>query len=326
MRPALLAALLSLPAACFAQTQGQPRLSLAEPDFDFGRIGPVQIVTHRFKASNTGSAPLTIANLAASCGCTSTVLGRKTLAPGESTELEVTFNPAGQHGVTRKAVQVFSDDPVAPAQTLTFQADVLAVILVSPEEVRFTDLTPRDRRKASVKVESLSGQPILLSNAELSEAPWLGVATREEDNNLWVDLDLLARRLPPARLSGIDTINLHVNNPGPSIVTVNVRWERRPPVSATPAQVAWAEPAGRDLRASVQLKTPDGKPFRILSARTSTPLLQVTGISRKASASQTFQVRLAPTAPAGQHEEEAILTLDTPGRPEFELRVSAALD
>ncbi len=323
MRLALLPFL--VPAICFAQVQGQPRLSLCEQDYDFGKIGPVQIVTHRFKASNQGSAPLEISRLEPSCGCTSTVVGQQTLAPGESTELEVSFNPAGQRGIVRKTVQVLSNDSAAPSQVLSFQAEVLPGILPPTEEVLFTDLVLKDRRKASVKLASETGQPILLSTVDLSEAPWLGVTTREVDNDLWVDFDLLARRLPASKLSGVDTITLHVANPAPATVKLNVRWERRSPVIAIPERVAWAEPAGRELRADMVLKDRLNRPFRVLSVRTSNPLLRVDGVPPRAAVRQGLQLVLSAEAKPGAYQETAFLTLDTPGHPELEIRVAASL-
>ena len=323
MRMLLLA--LFVAAGCLAQDPGQPRLVLDTPQFDFGTIAPDVPVSHRFKARNGGNAPLTISQISPACGCTSAVLGDSNLSPGESTDLEVTFNPSGYLGLARKTVQVVSNDPEEPSQTLTFQATVRPAVIVSTQEVLFTDLGPRDHRKAKVRLESGTATSLGLGNVVLSEAPWLGVATREEGKVLWVDLDLAARRLPERKLTGTDTITLQVDNPAPSSVNLKVKWERRAPVSASPERVAWAGPAGQALQASVLLKHRQGKPFRILSARTSTPLIQVAGLDPKPAARQGFRLTLAADAQPGTLEEKVFLTLDTPGHPELEFRVSAAL-
>jgi hypothetical protein len=323
MRMPLLA--LIVPALCLAQTPARPRMTLDALQHDFGKVPGASVVSHRFKVTNAGDAPLTISRLNPSCGCTSTVVGRETLAPGESTELEVTFNSAGALGPVLKSVQVVSDDPELPIRTLTFTADVLPEVKASPEEVRFEDLERGSRPQASVKVASGTGRPIQLGDVRLSEAPWLGVTTRMENKDLWVDFDLLASRLPQDKLSGTDTVTLQLANPNHSEVKLSVHWELRAPVTATPARVAWSEPAGQDLRASVQLASRDHKPFRILSARTSNPLLMVSGLSPRAAVSQGVQLRLSPAAAPGTYEEKAFLTLDSPGHPEFEIRVAASL-
>jgi hypothetical protein len=316
---------LFMPAICLAQAPSQPRLNLPEPSYDFGKIPPGQKVTHRFKATNAGTAPLTITQVNPGCGCTSSVVGKDTLAPGESTELEVSFDPAGMRGLAQKSVQVLSNDPVEPSQVITFQADVLPAVVASTDQVQFTGLVRRDRRKASVKLESETGQPIRVTNVELSPAPWLGVTTREVGNDAWVDFDLLARRLPAAKLSGVDTVTLHVANLGPSTVQLSVRWERLPPVTATPGKIAWAEPAGRELRAAVVLQARQGRPFRILSARTSNPLIRVAGFQHPAASRQEVQLILSDQAKPGTYDEKAFFTLDTPGHPEMEVRIVASL-
>ena len=102
------------------------------------------------------------------------------------------------------------------------------------EQISFLHLTRRDRKRASVKFTSLTGRSIEVVDVDLSDAPWLGVATREKGAVLWVDLDLLARRLPKDRLSGTDTIALHVQNPWPSVVRLSVHWDRLPATAPAP--------------------------------------------------------------------------------------------
>jgi len=316
---------LIVPAVCLAQAPGQPRMVIDAPDHDFGNLIPEKTVTHTYTVRNAGSAPLTILQVNASCGCTSTVAGKRTLAPGESTGLEVTFDASGVVGGVEKSVQVVTNDPVEPVRTLTFRAQVLPAIGVSPERLEFMDVLPGERRQGAAKLTSGTGMPIVLHEVTLSEAPWLGVATREEGQDLWVDFDLLGRKLPPGKLSGTDSVTLRVGNPAITTFKVQVHWERPAPVTASPARVAWAEPAGRELRATVQLQSVDHKPFRILAARSSNPLLHVTSASPAAATRQAVNLVLSRRAPAGQYAETATLTLDTPGHPEFELRVAAAL-
>jgi hypothetical protein len=224
---------LAVPVIALAQAAAQPRLTLETTHYDFGRLPPDTAITHRFKLTNTGNAPLLISRLSVSCGCTSSVVGKQTLDPGESTGLEVTYDSTGNRGPIQKSVTVASNDPILPLQTLTFEADVATAVKVADDQVWFENLAPGDRRKRSVRLESGTGQPIQVTAVDLSPAPWLGVATRMEGNDLWVDFTLLARNLPPGRLAGIDTATLQVQNPKPSTVTLTVHWvQRRSPEKA----------------------------------------------------------------------------------------------
>jgi hypothetical protein len=227
--------------------------------------------------------------------------------------------------MNQKSVEVISDDPTHPVQTLSFGAEVMQDIEPSVQEVRFEDLVLKDRRKASVKLTSETGQPMRVTSADLSVAPWLGVTTREEGLEVYVDLVLLARLLPPGKLTGVDTIALHLVNPNPTEFKLRVLWKRRDPVLVSPARVAWAEAAGQELRAALTLKNPEHRPFRILSTRTSNPLIRLSGIAPRGAVEQKLVVLLSKDAKPGEYDEKAYLTLDTPGHPELEIRVAASL-
>lgn len=323
MRIAMLAML--APVALVAQMQGQPRLAVDAQRHDFGKLAPGVEVSHRFKVTNTGTGVLDILGLEPSCGCTSTVVGKAALAPGESTELQATLRTAGLHGVLHKVIKVISNDGVEPERILTLEAEVTREVVASAEQVFFLDLGRRERRKGSIRLVSQTGQPIAVTAVDLSEAPWLGVATRPEGNDVWVDFELLARRLPAGRWTGDDTLDLHLANPQPSTVHLTAHWELRPPVSVLPERVAFTGPAGQDRVATVVLKSRENQAFRILSARTTSPTLQVQGLAEGRAIRQTCTLRLTAAAAPGTHSDQVFLTLDLPGQPELAIRVAASL-
>jgi len=311
------------PIVCLAQ--GAPHITFDAMHFDFGKIAADAKVSHRFKVTNTGKAPLNITALNPSCGCTSTVVGKWTLAPDESTEVEVTFNPAGFRGVSRKSIQVVSDDPASPTTTLTFEADVVLEIMPSTDSVFFQDLVRSVPRKASVKLSSGTDKPVVLTDAKAPGAPYLATALRKDGNDAWVDLTLDGRKVPAGRQVGADAIIVRTANARVPTVTITVQWEMRASVTANPLRVAWSEPAGTELRSNVLLKQVDGKPFRIVSSRTTNPVLSVEGAGKTAAATHEIQVVLAANAQPGLYTEKVLLTLDDPDQPELELRVSASL-
>jgi hypothetical protein len=103
-----------------------PVITIDQMFFNFGKIRHGQTVVHGFKVSNTGQATLHIKEIHANCGCTSTLIGKMELAPGESTEIEAEFTPENAFsGAVRKTILVVSDAPAHPKLTLRFAADVL---------------------------------------------------------------------------------------------------------------------------------------------------------------------------------------------------------
>lgn len=107
-----------------AELEKAPKLVVDKRLHDFGNLRSGEVVKTSFKLVNTGNSPLNIRQTKANCGCTVSKPGKKDLAPGESTTLEVTFNPEGRVGNQQKNVTIFSNDPQNPNQIITIKASV----------------------------------------------------------------------------------------------------------------------------------------------------------------------------------------------------------
>jgi len=84
----------------------QPTLILQQSSYDFGDIKQGEKVSHTFVLSNAGGDLLKISDVKASCGCTAAAPEKNELAPGESTNLVVTFNSAGRMGKQSKTIRI----------------------------------------------------------------------------------------------------------------------------------------------------------------------------------------------------------------------------
>ena len=77
-------------------------LSLKETIYDFGKIPQGKPVTHVFEVVNNSKDSLKIANVQASCGCTTPDWERdKVQAPGQSTKITVGYNAASEGSFTK---------------------------------------------------------------------------------------------------------------------------------------------------------------------------------------------------------------------------------
>lgn len=84
-------------------------LALAEDSYNFGEISEGEKVEHEFKFTNEGNSPLIIANVQASCGCTTPDYTKLPVAPGEEGVVRVVFNSEGQLGKQHKVITVTSN-------------------------------------------------------------------------------------------------------------------------------------------------------------------------------------------------------------------------
>lgn len=88
-------------------SQAAPQLVWLNPRFNFGafreEVGPV---TCTFKAVNTGSEDISVISAVANCGCTRPEFPRQPIAPGDTLDVSVTYDPSGRPGRFRKQVKV----------------------------------------------------------------------------------------------------------------------------------------------------------------------------------------------------------------------------
>ncbi len=93
--------------------------------YDFGQVKAGVVLKHSFVLTNQSPEKLEIEGVNTSCGCTVSRIGKKLLASGESTSLEVEFNTTGYHGVTKQFIYVNTKDADNPVIRFIISAEVL---------------------------------------------------------------------------------------------------------------------------------------------------------------------------------------------------------
>jgi hypothetical protein len=91
------------PAAVLVNQPAVPleSLNLKENEFDFGKIPQGKPVTHIFEFTNTSTKPFALDNVQASCGCTTPVWNKDTVAPGETAKITIGYNAANEGPFTK---------------------------------------------------------------------------------------------------------------------------------------------------------------------------------------------------------------------------------
>jgi Protein of unknown function (DUF1573) len=101
-----------------------PALRLQVTSVDFGRIKGNVSSVREVQFVNTGKKELVIKALQGNCVCVTATSSKATLKPGEGSKIQITFNPQDRNGTQQKAVTIYSNDPQAPVQRVTFSAYV----------------------------------------------------------------------------------------------------------------------------------------------------------------------------------------------------------
>jgi hypothetical protein len=92
-------------------------------EFDFGKIQKGISVTHEFTFTNSGSEPLIITSVKASCGCTVTEYSKEPIAAGENGFVKATYD-ASKAGAFNKTVAINANTE-GEAVLLTIKGEVV---------------------------------------------------------------------------------------------------------------------------------------------------------------------------------------------------------
>lgn len=91
-----------------------PRAQFTKEIHDFGKVEEgARAVSTEFVFKNTGTAPLLIQRVQASCGCTTPEYTNEPILPGKTGTIKVTYSTVGRPGTFNKEVTIFTNVPDA---------------------------------------------------------------------------------------------------------------------------------------------------------------------------------------------------------------------
>lgn len=101
-----------------------PKIEFEKLEFDAGKIIQGEKVNYAFKFKNVGGGILKIESAKPSCGCTASAPRKSEIEPGETSQIEMSFDSTGRSGPQSKTITVTSNDPLNPTIVLRFKCDV----------------------------------------------------------------------------------------------------------------------------------------------------------------------------------------------------------
>lgn len=121
--PTLLLPLLLGSSRPAGQSNG-PRIHFEQEIYDYGTIAFGSDGRCSFSFTNTGDAPLIIANFQSSCGCLAPYWDREPVAPGASGNVRLLYDTR-RVGPFRKTATLTTNDPERPQIVLSIRGEVL---------------------------------------------------------------------------------------------------------------------------------------------------------------------------------------------------------
>ena len=100
-----------------------PHMKLSTMNWDFGSIWDTEKSQFTLKVTNDGTGELRF-EAKPSCGCISVQVIKRTIPPGQSADMQVTFDPKGKQGKTEQTIEFTSNDPAFASYQFTIGGTV----------------------------------------------------------------------------------------------------------------------------------------------------------------------------------------------------------
>ena len=113
----------------------QPRLVVDEPKHFFDRMFQNKTGSHTFVLRNEGTADLKIVPGKPSCKCAVSKVSRKTIPPGKTAEVTLTWKTGKSKGRFRKSVPITSNDPRQSRIRLQINGTITPEFLFKPPSI-----------------------------------------------------------------------------------------------------------------------------------------------------------------------------------------------
>ena len=107
-----------------------------------------------FTVTNKGDKAVRIARIKTSCGCTGSIIDRKIIEPGKSTEIVGTFHRGKRQGLNRNRLQVFLDNQPDAVATLIMSVKIPTLIEATPQFVYWSKDSARTERRVRLKMDA----------------------------------------------------------------------------------------------------------------------------------------------------------------------------
>ncbi len=156
----------------YAQEKG-PQMSFERTTHDFGTIQEEDgTVSCKFEFTNTGTAPVIIKKVHASCGCTSPTWSREPVVPGTTGFIKAAYNPKNRPGKFDKSITVIAN---------TEQGIIKLNIVgdVKPKQKSIEDIYPKEMGNIRTKTDHIAFGKIYHDQQKKKELEFVNVSDHD---------------------------------------------------------------------------------------------------------------------------------------------------
>ncbi len=239
-----------------------PGIDCVNSNLDFGAVYSDAVVKHSFVLTNVGERVIKILGVRTSCGCSTAKAVTNSIAPGQSTDVEVVINFKGRRGRQSKSIYVETDDPVSRIVHLSFTGTVFVPIEAQPEGVHLGTVGEEGSLEREVLLTAVSTNVFqVLSAKSASSQVSVTVEPREAGKQYLIKI---IDKGPRKRGSFMTSVEVTTDHPQMRVVSIPVAGFVAGDIVSSPNNLVLAPSAGNASNTVwVNLWSPSGKSFSI---------------------------------------------------------------
>lgn len=219
-------------------TPGGPRIFFPVKDYAFGRVAMGEKVRYSFVVSNSGNQPLVISSVKPGCHCTTAgnwAHQAHDVAPGQTAQIPIEFDSSGLRGDVTRTITVFSNDKLAPVQTLSLKGNVWTVLEIRPRSATINLMSDSTNGSAVIQITNESGSPIFVSNPVSSTVKFTATLKTNVPGSSYA---LTVSAVPPfASGTTMGNISLNSSFSNMSVINITTIATMQPAVFYSPQQI-----------------------------------------------------------------------------------------
>lgn len=252
------------------QVRNQPAPQMVPPELrfhDFGTVARSAKTEHRFPITNIYKQPLHINSVRTSCGCTTPIIEKQVLQPGETGSILARFNTGTHTGEKKATLTVSISGAVFTELQLNVKGYIRSDIVFNPVEVSFGNVAEGTAKSLDVELAYAGRSDWQVLNITAAE-PFLKPSIREVSrNNGQVSYKVSVELLATAPAGPVQTqLIMHTNDNRLKKVPLAVSALVQANLEVNPQQLALGElKAGETVEHRFVIR--GLKPFRILEVQ-----------------------------------------------------------
>jgi hypothetical protein len=288
-----------------------PKAVVDTPLYDFGSALEGTMVKHTFTIKNNGQGYLDIRGVKTSCGCTTGEPSKMHVAPGDTSEIAVSFDTHFQKGHQVRTITASTNDPDNPQVAMTMQGIVKKQVEAQPGQVAFGDVKRGSEGTREVVVNDLN--------------PARGAFSVGPVSNSNSSIKVEQEKRPDGKPGALLKVSLLKSMPvGPFDDTIKITTNRVPlqvdvfgtvtgDLNIDPAQVSFGiVPRGQDIVRIFKLSNQGPKPVKVLEVASSSPAVGATAEAVTPGKEYKVTVTLRHGTPDGQLRGNLTIKTDDP--------------